>query len=380
MTAFAAGLSEHPSSRDAIAEAAGQVLDAMDGEPAHLVVVFATPHHTPVFGDLVDLLRHAFEDAVVIGCTASGVVGTGREVEAGAGLVVWAASMPDARFTPVLLEVVEMDDGASIVGWPTTVPAGTALLLLADPFTFPADAFLTHLDDVLPGITVFGGIASAAERKGGNRLALDEVIATEGAVGILIDADVDIVTVVSQGCRPIGQPFVVTKADGNVLEELGGRPALSRLRDAVEETPEEERRLTGGLHIGRVVDEHKAEFVRGDFLVRNVLQAAPAEGTVTVGDVLEVGQTVQFHVRDAVCADEDLRSLLAGHRADAALVFTCNGRGHRLFGELDHDAAVVEELLGGIPVAGFFAAGELGSIGGRNFLHSYTASIALFAG
>jgi small ligand-binding sensory domain FIST len=212
----------------------------------------------------------------------------------------------------VHLELVLGDEGVQVAGWPGAVPPGTALLLLADPFSFPVDAFLAHLDDQLPGITAFGGMASAADQRGGNRLAIDEVVTTEGAVAVLIDADVDIVTVVSQGCRPIGQPYVVTRAEGPVLQELGGRPALDRLREAVEETPQEERRLTGGLHIGRVVDEHQAEFSRGDFLVRSVLQAAPAEGTVTVGDALEIGQTVQFHVRDATCADEDLRALLAG--------------------------------------------------------------------
>jgi small ligand-binding sensory domain FIST len=380
MTAFAAGLSEHPSTREAVAEVAGQLLEGLGGEPAHLVAVFATPHHAPVFGDVVDLLRHAFEDAVVIGCTASGVVGTGREVEDGPGLSVWAASLPDARLTPVHLEVLRTEEGVEVAGWPGAVPPGTALLLLADPFSFPVDAFLAHLDVQLPGITAFGGMASASEQRGGNRLAVDEVVTAEGAVAVLVDADVDIVTIVSQGCRPIGQPYVVTRAEGPVLQELGGRPALDRLREAIEATPEEERRLAGGLHIGRVVDEHQAEFGRGDFLVRSVLQAAPAEGTVTVGDTLEVGQTVQFHVRDAACADEDLHELLAGQRADAALVFTCNGRGRRLFADDDHDARVLEDLLGPVPVAGFFAAGEVGQVGGRNFVHAFTASVALFAG
>jgi small ligand-binding sensory domain FIST len=378
MTAFAAGLSEHPSTREAVAEVAGELLEGLGGEPPHLVVVFATPTHAPAFEDVVDLLRRAFETAVVIGCTASGVVGLGREVEEGPGLSVWAASLPDARLTPVHLEVLHTDDGVQVAGWPGTVPPGTALLVLADPFTFPVDAFLAHLDAQLPGIAAFGGLASASDQRGGNRLAVDDVVTTEGAVGVLIDADVDIVPVVSQGCRPIGQPYVVTRSEGPVLQELGGKPALDRLREAIEETPEEERRLAGGLHIGRVVDEHQAEFARGDFLVRNVLQAAPAEGTVTVGDALDVGQTVQFHVRDAACADEDLRELLAGQQADAALVFTCNGRGHRLFGGPDHDAAVLEELLGPVPVAGFFAAGEVGPVGGRNFVHTFSASLALF--
>jgi small ligand-binding sensory domain FIST len=379
MTAFAAALSEHPSTREAVAEVAGDVIEELGGEPASLVVVFATAHHAPAFGDIVELLRHAFEDAVVVGCTAGGVVGPGREVEEGPGLAVWAAALDEARLTPLHLEVVRTGDGPAVSGWPASVPAGTAAMVLADPFTFPVDAFLAHVNEELPGFVVFGGMASASDRPRGNRLAIDEVVVAEGAVGVLIDADIDIVTVVSQGCRPIGQPLVVTRADGPVVQELAGRPALTRLREAIEDTPEEERRLTGGLHIGRVVDEHKAEFVRGDFVVRSVLQAAPAEGTLTVGDVIDVGQTVQFQVRDADCADEDLREMLAGHRADAALLFTCNGRGTKLFTTPDHDALVLEEALGPIPVAGFFAAGELGPVGDTNFLHGFTASVALFS-
>jgi small ligand-binding sensory domain FIST len=136
--------------------------------------------------------------------------------------------------------------------------------------------------------------------------------------------------------------------------------------------------MRNGLHLGVVVDEHRSEFRRGDFLVRNLFGVDQARGALAVGDQLEVGQTVQFHVRDAQAADEDLRALLAPETADAALVFTCNGRGLRFFGEPDHDASVVDDLLGTLPVAGAFCAGEIGPIGGRNFLHGYTASVALF--
>ena len=127
-----------------------------------------------------------------------------------------------------------------------------------------------------------------------------------------------------------------------------------------------------------VVDEHKADFERGDFLVRNVLGGDQDSGTVVVGDEVTVGQTVQFQVRDAAAADEDLRELLSGVDASAALVFTCNGRGQHLFGTPDHDAGVVDLLLGPLPTSGAFCAGEIGPVGGRNFLHGFTASIALF--
>jgi len=184
---------------------------------------------------------------------------------------------------------------------------------------------------------------------------------------------------VSQGCRPVGEAFVVTKGGRNFVEELGGRPALERLRELADRVDDAERDLLQrGLHVGFVVDEHRADFGRGDFLVRTVVGADRATGAIAVGEQVEVGRTVQFHVRDADAADEDLRALLARESAAAALVFTCNGRGRAFFGDPDHDTGVITEMLGPIPTAGMFCAGELGPIGSRNALHSYTASLVLF--
>jgi small ligand-binding sensory domain FIST len=130
--------------------------------------------------------------------------------------------------------------------------------------------------------------------------------------------------------------------------------------------------------MGLVIDEHQVDFGRGDFLIRSVIGADRANGAIAIGDSVAVGTTVQFHVRDADAADEDLRELLADRQADAVLLFTCNGRGSRLFEQLDHDAGVIGDLLGDPPVSGFFAAGEVGPVGGRNFVHGFTASLALF--
>jgi small ligand-binding sensory domain FIST len=185
--------------------------------------------------------------------------------------------------------------------------------------------------------------------------------------------------VVSQGCRPIGRPYIVTRAEQNYVFELAGSPALQRLvQMTTEGMPESDIDLIdNGLHLGRVIDEHKLDYERGDFLVRSVLGADESNGAIALDDPVPVGATVQFHVRDAASADEDLRHLLSGRHADGALVFSCNGRGVHLFGAPDHDAQVLDERVG-VPAAGFFAAGEFGPVGGRNFIHSFTASIALF--
>jgi small ligand-binding sensory domain FIST len=194
---------------------------------------------------------------------------------------------------------------------------------------------------------------------------------------------VDIRAVVSQGCRPVGSPFAVTRGEGNIVHELGGRPAVDRLRQMLAGLDQHEQELLrgGGLQVGQVIDEHKDSFDRGDFLVRGLLGADPDTGSIAVADSVEIGQTLQFHVRDADAADEDLELLLSPvsrWRPRGVLLFSCNGRGRGFFGEPDHDAARVAAATDAAPMAGFFAQGELGPIGGRNFLHTFTASMAVF--
>jgi small ligand-binding sensory domain FIST len=268
-----------------------------------------------------------------------------------------------------------------VLGWPDELTfEPQALILLADPFTFPVDLLLRSLAAERPGLPVIGGMASAARAPGGNRLALNEQVFSDGAVGVLIGPGVTVSSVVSQGCRPIGRPLAVTRAEGNIIYQLGGQPALQRLLQMAKDgTSERDVELINrGLHLGVVIDEHKADFGRGDFLIRNVIGADRSNGAIAVGDQVELGTTVQFHVRDADAADEDLRELLADRNADGVLLFTCNGRGSRLFAKPDHDAGVIGDLLGDPPMSGFFAAGEVGPVGGRNFVHGFTASMALF--
>jgi len=379
MGRYASGVSQHPVASYAVGEAAGQVLDALGGQDIDLVVCFASAHFVGAFDDMAPALQNLLTPRVLLGGTAVAVIGDAREIEDSPAFTVFAGSMPGARLTPVELHVTETPDGAAIVGWPEHDDSPDTLLLFADPFTFPVDGFLRRLNDEQPGLRVIGGLASAAHGPGGNRLVLGDRVLQDGAVGVFLDG-VDVRIVVSQGCRPIGQPFTVTSAQQNLVEHLAGQPAIERLRDLAVAASEEDRLLLQrGLHIGLVVDEHKVEFERGDFLIRNVLGADQQSGAIAVADHVRIGQTVQFQVRDAAAADEDLRALLAGEQAKGALVFTCNGRGRHMFGTPDHDAGVLAQLLGPIPAAGMFCAGEIGPVGGQSFLHGFTASVALFA-
>jgi small ligand-binding sensory domain FIST len=374
---FASALSEHPLTAQAVGEVTGQVLEALGREP-DLAMLFLTPPHGGALEDAAAAVRTILEPRTLLGCAAVAVAGTRREVEHDPAVVLWAGRFGEVA--PVRLGAQTGPLGPEVTGWPDDLPfEPSALLLLADPFSFPAEALFELLRARRPGLPVIGGMASAARGPGGNRLALDDRVVTSGAVGALLGPDVDVTTVVSQGCRPIGSPLVVTRSDGPFVHELAGEPPLQRLIEQAKQLPESDIALINrGLQVGVVIDEHKAEFERGDFLIRNVFGADRETGAMQIGDEVPVGTTVQFQVRDAQSADEDLRELLLDHTADGALLFTCNGRGTNLFPVDNHDAGVVDDMLGPVPLAGFFAAGELGPVGGRNFLHGFTASIALF--
>ncbi|HLX86889.1 MAG TPA: FIST N-terminal domain-containing protein [Acidimicrobiales bacterium] len=377
---FAAAMSEHPITAHAVGEAAGEILEEL-GERPDLAMLFVTEAHAGALEDAAGVVDSVLHPLVLFGCAAESVAGPHREVEHTAALTLFAGHT--GPLLPLDLDVdLDRVPGTAVVsGWPDDAPfEPQAALLVADPYSFPAESVLDRIGELHPGLPVVGGMASAGRGPGGNRLVLGRRLRTAGAVGALLGPGAAFDTVVSQGCRPFGQPLVVTKAEGNVIFELAGKPALERLVHQAHETlSEDEVRLleAGGLHVGRVIDEHRANFGRGDFLVRGVVGADRRSGAIALGDVVPVGTTVQFHLRDATAADEDLRAMLRGRRADAALLFTCNGRGTRLFETPDHDVGALADELGRLPVAGFFAAGELGPVGGRNFLHGFTASVAL---
>jgi small ligand-binding sensory domain FIST len=384
--AFADALSTRRDLSDAVAEAGDQIAARLDGSPT-ATVVFVTPDHRGQWDDLAQLVTERLDTELLLGCSGEGVIAAGREVEAGPALAVWAARLPAMSLLPLELEYHRTAEGGAIVGWPDELigpwPDDATLLLLAEPFTFPAEYLLERVNDDHPHIPIVGGMASGAARPGDNRLFLGGRSRATGAVAWMIRGAVPVHTVVSQGCRPIGEPFVVTAAERNLIKQLGGRPALEQLQQVFSRLPTHEQELVQrGLHVGRVVDEYREEFQMGDFLIRNVLGIDRESGSISVGDFIRPGQTIQFHLRDERTASAELQQLLAAHRAQhasqAGLLFSCNGRGTRMFSHPDHDARTVAETLGAIPLAGFFAQGEIGPVGKANFLHGFTASLALF--
>ena len=365
--------------------AVGEAWAALGDSSPSFAVLFASEHFFGNADALVAAVAAETGQVPLIGCVAEAVAGGSREVESEPAVSLWLA----AELGPVetfAMEFAGTPSGGAFGGYRFEQAAGIRLMI-CDPFTFPIGDLLAHLNDHVPGATVMGGMASGGLRLRQSRLFLDGRVLSRGAVGASLP-QAEVHALVAQGCRPVGNPYTTTRADGNVIFELGGRPPLERLRDLAAALPTGDRELLAqGVHLGMVIDEYQAEPGQGDFLIRGVAGVDPESGAIAVGDEVVVGQTVQFHVRDAGTADEDLRrtlereaEALGNRRAAGALLFTCNGRGSRLFAEPDHDAGLLAEVLGKIPVAGFFCAGELGPVGGQNFLHAYTASIALFPG
>lgn len=384
---FAAGVSRAGNTDDAVREACEQVLSAGGSSPA-LAFAFLSPHHGTKSAAIAGAICDRLKTDALLGCMAESIVGGELEIEDGPALAIWAAWLPGANVEVMHLEYARSADGGSFVGWPDALveswPDNATLLLLGEPFSFPTDVLLEQISDEHPGANVIGGMAGGGHGPGENRLLFRRGEVRQGAVAAVLDgAAVRVRPVVSQGCRPIGKPMVITKAERNIVHELGGRAPLAILKELYATLgPEDQRMMQSGLHLGRVTNEYRDAFRRGDFLVRNVIGVDGESGAIAVGEYVRPGQTVQFHLRDAASADEDLREMLAAVKieggASGALLFTCNGRGTRLFDVPNHDAAAVRAALGPIPVAGFFAQGEIGPVGGRNFLHGFTASLAVF--
>ncbi len=355
-----------------------------------LGVLFISPSTQFAPAELTTLLKQKIKIKNLIGCTCAGIIGSSCELERTPATVLSLANLPDVKITPFSMTQAQLESLQEsndyyryFEVYPTEKPV---FIVLPDPFAFDLNIFLENLNKFYPSCPVIGGLASAATSPGQNTLILNSEQYTEGVVGLVLTGNVRVETVVSQGCRPFGETFIVTKSDGNVIHSLAGRPFAEVLQEVLKKSSPEERMLAqGALFIGVAMDEYKYAFKRGDFLIRGLMGIDPATGAGIVADYVESGQTIQFHIRDAMTAQEDLHELLKGQQNKeqgtkpcGALVFSCNGRGENLFRQKDHDIRIIQQHIGSVPLAGFFCAGEIGPVGGSNFLHGFTSSIALF--
>ncbi|MBI4061989.1 MAG: FIST C-terminal domain-containing protein [Elusimicrobia bacterium] len=385
---FAEGLSEDKDWRKAAAAAAKAARIRLGRAPCDLALAFVSE----TFGDFdpsefSTLLAKDLAPLRALGCNASGVVAGRREVEMKPAISILAMRLPGVRVQPFAFAqagLARLENGAALVGeldlYPNEDPK---FLILSDPMTCDPERMAALFNEGYPGAPLVGGMASGLVLRKPSWLLLGSSVLREGLAGVALVGPVEMRTIVAQGCRPIGEHLIVTKAEGNVLRELGGRNPLEVLRETLSKcAPEDQRLARGSLFAGVVMNEGRSEFHRGDFLIRNLLGYDQNSGSIALGANLRLGQTLQFQLRDARTSDQDLSMLLetlpaGGARPRGALLFSCCGRGEGLYGEPDHDAALVQSRLGPVPMAGFFANGEFGPVGGRNFVHGYTASLAL---
>jgi small ligand-binding sensory domain FIST len=383
-------VSEEPDLAAAVADAARRCAADLGARP-DLALLFVSEQHRDHYADAGELLAARLPDVRMLGCCASGVIGGGRELERRAAVSVVLAALPGVRLSIVHLSgsVLPAVDAPQET-WARAVGVQSiedpAFVLLADPFSFPTEAFVQALDRHYPGASKIGGLASGMRARGEVALYADGVAHRGGAVCLALSGNIAVDTYVAQGCRPIGEPMFVTRADGPKLMELDGSPALEVLQSVYGRLDARDQRLAQtSLFIGVAMRSARHEYAQGDFLIRNIMGAEEGTGALWIGADLHERHVVQFHLRDAATSAFDLDRVLtpldhpdAGKHAAGALLFSCTGRGQYLYGEPGHDSAVFHRHAGAVPLGGFFCNGEIGPVQNSTYVHGYTSAFGLF--
>lgn len=374
-----------------IAAAAEKIKRAMGEKSPHLVLVFVTPQFADIYPHIPGLLRHYFEDAMIAGCSAGGIIGGGQEIENRPGISITAAHLPQVKLHPFHSDTHDLpDEDASPETWRKWLGVSanekTQFMVLADPFSSQVEPFLNGLDFTFPHAAKIGGLASGGQRAGENALFLDQSMYSTGLVCIGFSGNIQLDTIVAQGCRAIGEPLTITKCQQNVLIETDHESPLVYLNRLFQDASEYDRQLMRtALFLGVAVDTIPEPGQPQPYLIRNLIGADYNSGTVSVGALLREGQLVQFYLRDRLTSQEDLDIMLSRYASQfklsedaGALLFSCLGRGQYLYGVPNYDTSCFLGKLGPRAVGGFFCNGEIGQVGGATFIHGYTSAFGIF--
>jgi len=358
--------------------------------PVSLGLVFMTPGFFSQAEQALEILRVHARIPLLAGCSGTALISGEQELEGASGIVLALYSLPGAELKGFHFTQAQVEEADGPEHWRAQTGLGPSQthgwLAFIDPFHLDAEQWLRSWDESYSPLPVFGGLASGRVQDQTTQVYLDGEVFEDGGVAIAVGGDVKLSGVISQGCTPIGETWTLTRVEQNLIQQIANRPAYAVLAETFQKLPpSEQQKARGNLFIGLVVNEYLESFHRGDFLVRNLIGGDPNSGILAVGAMPRPGQTIQFQQRDAATASEDLRELLvrekqrlAGAPVYGGCLCTCNGRGKNLFGRANHDAEMVREELGPLGLAGFFCNGEIGPVGDKNYLHRFTASLALF--
>jgi len=374
----------------AINECVEQILPGISNDNVDALFVFCSPDLQNDYDHLLSRLTSQFHNAQILGCSAGGVIGGGLEIEQSSALGITAAHLPGVDIKTFALsasDVPDLDSGPN--SWRETINVDldplSHFVLLADPFSFPADNFIQGMDFAYPNSVKIGGLASGATRSGENSLFLGSSVFHSGAVGIALSGNVSIDTIVAQGCKPIGDVMRITESEHNILKSLDNENPINVLKSLYDSLDSDNQKLMQhSLFVGVVMDGFIDTPKHGDFLIRNIMGLDNRTGFMTIGELLKEGQLIQFHLRDSQTSSEDLDGLLKTYSSSntpkdsGALLFSCLGRGKYLYGVENYDSNLVENHLPGLPLTGFFCNGEIGQVSGTTYLHGYTSSFGIF--
>ena len=388
---FTSGISDAVNATEAAEAAYRQVTEQLQGASCELACVFASAIYRTSWPDLLASLNERLKPQVLIGCSGSGIIGGGQELEAVPAISIVAAHLPDVRLFPFAVSSEELELSSPGGFWVDKIGASPEaqpiFILVADPDICQPMKLITELNATYRTRPIVGGLVSGGREPGEHFIFMGTEVSRAGAVGVAMTGNITMDTVISQGCRPIGRPLVVTRAEENVLFELGGRQALAVLHEVLSRLLPEDRELAqrGSIFVGVAINEMRETFLPGDFLIRNIIGIDPDTGAIAVADKVAVGHTLQFQLRDPRTSRQELRRLLQQVSQPSrdvppagGLLFNCTGRGKSLYGSAHQDVKTIQTVSGKLPIGGFFCNGEIGPVGGTNFLHGYTASLGLF--
>lgn len=356
-----------------------------------LGLVFISTAYRRHAAAVLEILRVHGHIRLLVGCSGTRLISGSEEIEDKPAVVVGLHDLPGAKLKACRFVQGQVEQCESEDYWQKQTgvePDETnGWLVFADPFTLDSETWLAQWNRAFFPVPTVGGLASGGDQQTGTQVYLNGTVYDEGGVAISVGGGVRVEALISQACTPIGQPWTITKADGNYILQIANRPAYQVLVETFNALPREQKKLAeGNLLVGFVADEYKDEYCRGDFLIRNLLGGDPQSGVIAVGARVRPGQSLQFQCRDPVAASADMTALLQRARKRlgdtevyGACLCSCAGRGSEFFGVSNHDAGLVQQHLGPVALTGFFCNGEIGPVSGRACLHGYSASIALFA-